>query len=38
MKDIFVKQLTITIFYTTLITFLNLYEIAKVIYNLEGIE
>jgi len=35
MKDIFVKQLTITIFYTT---FLNLYEIAKVIYNLEGIE
>ena len=32
---IFVKQHTILSFYTTLITFLNLCEIAKVLYNLE---
>jgi len=30
MNDTFVKQLTITIFYITLATFLNLYEISKV--------
>jgi len=32
MNDIFVKQLTITLFY---ITFLSLCEIAEVTYNLE---
>ena len=35
MKDIFVKQPTITLFYTTLTTFLNLYEMTKVTYNFE---
>jgi len=29
MKDIFVKQLTITLFYTTLITFLNQCAFAR---------
>ena len=38
MNDIFVKQLTNTLFYTTLITFLNLYKIVRMTYNLEHIE
>ena len=35
MNDIFVKQITVTLFYTTLITFFNLCEIARMKYNLE---
>ena len=35
MKDIFVKQNTITLFHTILTTFLNLCEIVKMTYNLK---
>jgi len=36
-KDSFVKQIIITLFYTTLTTLLNLYKIVKVAYYLKGI-
>jgi len=38
MNDVFVKQVTITLFYTALTIFLNLCEIAKVTYNLKRME